>query len=95
MNTLLWPSLYALLASLAPLLLLALRDPKRLRAQGLARAAAHSRRARALLGVLALLPGLLLLAWRDWHGLLIWGGALPCLGWALTMWLSAARHTLR
>ena len=82
-------ALYALAASLAPLLLLALRDPKRLRVSGGDRSAAHATRTRQALALLSLLPGALLFWSRDGPGLLVWAGALPCLGWALVLLLSA------
>ena len=78
----------ALLASLAPLLLLAWRDPKRLRS-----VAAHATRPlpapqRRALAAAVLLPGIALMALGHWPAFLIWLGAVCALGWAWVQWLS-------
>ena len=78
----------ALIASLLPLLLLALRDPKRLRAGAIARSP-HTRRTRQALAAAALLPGAALIALGLWPALLIWLGAITVLGWLVVQSLAA------
>lgn len=88
-------ALFALAASLAPLLLLALRDPKRLRISGGDRETSLTTRARQALALLSLVPGAMLVLLRDWPGLLVWAGALPALGWLLVLTLSARTTRVR
>lgn len=87
-------SLLAIAFSLILLIVLALRDPKRIRTSGLAVQTSApvplSRGARRMLGWSSLLPGLALAAADQWPALLIWLGACCSLGWALTQWLAPA-----
>lgn len=87
--------LLALACSLLPILWLALRDPKRLRVSGGDRQAALSMRARQVLALLSVLPGVVLVLLRDWPGLLVWAGALPALGWVTVLALSARASSTR
>lgn len=84
----------ALLASLAALLPLADRDPKRLRAAGRRRTplAAGARRA---LSLVVLLPGLLLISFGLWPAVLIWLAALSVAGWVLALTLASQRPRVR
>lgn len=74
----------ALLCSGPALALLAWRDPKRRRRQGLIGAASVPER-RALAGV-TVLPGLGLSLLGAWPALLLWLAGITLLGWALA-WL--------
>ncbi|MDP3858945.1 MAG: hypothetical protein Q8Q73_14410 [Stagnimonas sp.] len=81
-------SLLALLPSTVLLVLLALRDPKRLRnlpGNGQTPLTPGQRRA---LATLLPFPGLALGLFGQWPALLIWLGASCSLGWALTQWLA-------
>lgn len=91
MSTLGW-ALCSVLASLAALAPLALRDPKRLRAA--ARIGAASPRPplldgqRRTLGWVSAIPGVILALCGLWPAFLIWLGAASALGWALAQALS-------
>lgn len=80
----------ALACSLAPLLWLALRDPKRLRSLRRPVPAAP----RPLLVFLALLPGLALMLRGHWPAFLVWSGALTACGWLLVQWLAREQPAL-
>lgn len=78
----------ALAASLLPLVLLARRDPKRLRAIRARLPSAHGRGARQALTAAVLLPGAVLIALGYWPAFMIWLGALIASGWLLVQLLA-------
>ncbi|WP_293397271.1 hypothetical protein [Nevskia sp.] len=78
----------ALIASLLPLLLIARRDPKRLRGLAATHLAPHGRGPRRTLTLFVLLPGAVLIGFGDWPAFLIWLGALTASGWLLVQWLA-------
>ncbi len=86
MTTYSWATL-ALVVSLLPLILLALRDPKRLRSLRDRRAPSSSNARRAMTAVV-LLPGLALCVIGEWPAFLIWLGGVTALGWLVVMWLA-------
>ena len=80
-----------MLTSAAAILVLALRDPKRLRnvsRSGALAVAPLSRNARRWLSVFSLIPGGVLIALSHWSGFLIWFGAVSALGWGISNALS-------
>lgn len=81
----------ALTASLLPLLLLAQRDPKRLRSQAVSASAPHGRRLRQVLASAVLLPGVVLMGLGYWPAFLIWLGGVTTGGWLLVQLLAARR----
>lgn len=81
----------ALIASLLPLVLLARRDPKRLRSLAVSDVAPHARRTRQALAAVVLLPGVILIGLGYWPAFLIWLGGLAALGWLLVQLLAARR----
>lgn len=81
----------ALIASLVPLLLIAQRDPKRLRSIPPAGMQPMGVRPRQALTALTLLPGAVLIASSQWPALLIWLGGLIASGWILVQLLAARR----
>lgn len=81
----------SLIASGLPLLLLARRDPKRLRSVVASALAPHGRRTRQGLAAAALLPGLVLMGLGYWPAFLIWLGGITVAGWLFAQAL-AARH---
>ncbi len=89
MNTTLCAAL-SLTASLAPLLALALRDPKRLRSQR-ASAAQANLFERRLLAALLLLPGLTLAMLGQWPAFLIWIGGVTAGGWLVVQALAGSQ----
>ncbi|MFP5305511.1 MAG: hypothetical protein ACLGI7_06760 [Gammaproteobacteria bacterium] len=74
----------AVALSAAPLVRLALRDPKRLRSLRIPAAGAR-RGPRAVLAALCLMPGAVLGALGQWPAFLIWLGALAAGGWLLVL----------
>lgn len=80
-----------LIASALPLLLLARRDPKRLRSVAASALVPHGRRTRQGLAAAALLPGVALMGLGYWPAFLIWLGGLTVAGWALVQLLAARR----
>lgn len=86
---------FALLVSLLPLILLALRDPKRLRSLR-DRRAPSSQNARRGFTAAVLLPGVALCLIGQWPAFLLWLGGVTAGGWILVMWLArnplAASH---
>lgn len=74
-------TLAAILASLAGIALLTASDPKRRRVFGLPEA---RRRPVALAGLLILAPGIALLTAGQSAGFVMWLGAVPLVGWALS-----------
>ena len=74
----------ALLCSALPLLLLALRDPKRLRSQR-RRVRATAVERRGLTG-LAVLPSFFILG--DAAALLLWLAGILVMGWLMALWLA-------
>jgi len=89
MNTTLF-AIGAVLSSAAPLLLLALRDPKRLRS--LRRRTLATARGRRGLGGAAVLPGLILAGAGQWPAFLLWLGTLLSGGWLLVQLLALAQR---
>lgn len=81
----------SLFASLLPLLLIAQRDPKRLRSVAASAATPHSRRTRQMLTAVALLPGAILMALSYWPAFLVWLGGTTASGWVLVQVLAARR----
>lgn len=81
----------SLISSLVPLLMLARRDPKRLRSSAVATLKPHSAASRQMLTVAALLPGITLMGLGYWPAFLIWLGGLTVAGWALVQLLAARR----
>ncbi|MDO9452271.1 MAG: hypothetical protein Q7J29_05365 [Stagnimonas sp.] len=81
----------ALVASLLPLVLLARRDPKRLRSITASAVAPHASRTRQALAAVVLLPGAILIGLGYWPAFLIWLGGLAALGWLLVQLLAARR----
>lgn len=81
----------ALVASLLPLLLLAQRDPKRLRSIAASGTAPHGKAIRQVLAATALLPGVALMALSHWPAFLIWLGGVTAGGWVLVQVLAARR----
>lgn len=81
----------ALMASLLPLVLLARRDPKRLRSSATHAVTPHASRTRQALAAAALLPGAILIGLAYWPAFLIWLGGLTALGWLLVQLLAARR----
>jgi len=79
----------ALALSAAPLVRLALRDPKRLRSLRIP-AARKRPGPRAALAALCLMPGAVLGALGQWPAFLIWLGALAAGGWLLVQALARA-----
>lgn len=88
MTTYSWAAL-TLAISLLPLILIALRDPKRLRSLRDKRAPNSSGTRRALTAVV-LLPGLALCVIGQWPAFLIWLGGVTALGWIFALWLARA-----
>jgi hypothetical protein len=86
MSTYSW-ALLALVISLLPLVMIARRDPKRLRSLRDKRAPSSSSVRRALSAVV-LLPGLALCVVGEWPAFLIWLGSVTALGWIFVMWLA-------
>jgi hypothetical protein len=82
----------ALMGSGLPLWLLALRDPKRLRARAIAPPshglAPHGKRMRQVLSTATLLPGVVLIGLGYWPAFLIWLGGLTAGGWLLVQGLA-------
>jgi hypothetical protein len=83
----------AIAPSLAALVWLALRDPKRLRSmrrhdKAATRARPHPRALRRLLTLVALLPGAALCIAGQWPAFLIWMGATISVGWLLVQILA-------
>ena len=90
-------SLLSILVSTALLVVLALRDPKRLRNQPRTAERGGSSQTlpasiRRICGWLVLLPGAILAAIGHWWAFLIWLGATPAIGWLLAQTL-AGRET--
>ena len=81
----------ALIASLLPLVLLARRDPKRLRSIAANAVTPYANRTRQVLAVVVLLPGAILIGLGYWPAFLIWLGGLAALGWLLVQVLAARR----
>lgn len=77
----------ALLPSIVLLVWIALRDPKRLRSRRL-RTVPLSSRARGVITVLMLLPGVVLIGLGQWPAFLIWFGAVLTAGWLLVQLLA-------
>lgn len=77
----------ALVISVLPLILLALRDPKRLRSLR-DRRAPSTQAARRAFTAGVLLPGLALCVIGQWPAFLIWLGGVTAGGWILVMWLA-------
>ncbi|MES0873778.1 hypothetical protein [Sinimarinibacterium thermocellulolyticum] len=73
--------------TLPPLLVLALRDPKRLRSHRAAQRGAKPGERRAL-ALASLLPGLVLAALGAWPAFLIWLGGIATGGWLIVLWLA-------
>lgn len=88
MTTYTWAAL-TLAISLLPLILIALRDPKRLRSLRDKRAPSSSSTRRALTAVVVL-PGLALCVIGQWPAFLIWLGSVTALGWIFVLWLARA-----
>lgn len=89
-TTLLWAG-GALMASSCTLVLLALRDPKRLRAvaqRGLRAGVPWTPSARWFFAGATLTPGVLLMLVGQWPAFLIWFGATAAVGWALAQALA-------
>lgn len=80
-----------LIASMVPLVLLARRDPKRLRSITAAGATPYKLRTRQVLAVAALIPGVALIGLGYWPAFLIWMGGLIASGWILVQILAARR----
>ena len=82
----------ALLASLLPLLLLALGDPKRLRSLAIpSPSMPMGIGARRALTLTVLLPGVVLITLGYWPAFLIWLGGLIASGWLVVQLLAARR----
>lgn len=81
----------ALIASLLPLLLLAQRDPKRLRSITASGTAPHGKAMRQVLAATVLLPGAVLVGLGYWPSFLIWLGGVTAGGWVLVQVLAARR----
>lgn len=79
----------ALIASVLPLLLLAQRDPKRLRSVAAHGVAPHGKAIRQILAAVTLLPGAVLMAFSYWPAFLIWLGGITVGGWVLVQVLAA------
>ncbi|MDP9139352.1 MAG: hypothetical protein M3O62_00985 [Pseudomonadota bacterium] len=86
MSTYTW-AVVALGVSLLPLILIALRDPKRLRSLRDRRAPSSSSARRAMSAV-TLMPGLALCVIGEWPAFLIWLGGVTAGGWIFVMWLA-------
>lgn len=86
MTTYTWAAL-ALAISLLPLILIALRDPKRLRSLRDRRTPSSSNARRAMTAVV-LLPGLALCVIGEWPAFLLWLGGVTAIGWIFVMWLA-------
>jgi hypothetical protein len=88
-------ALLAIAASVGVLGYIAVRDPKRLRAQEgeeEARRALSDSQRRAL-ALAALAPGLLLMLSGWWSSVMIWTGATVVVTWLWVLWLSRPRRT--
>ncbi|MGH8447090.1 MAG: hypothetical protein ACREVL_17620 [Solimonas sp.] len=83
-------TLIAIAFSAAVLLLIGLRDPKRLRAAGRRDTAPFTRRQRQILTALSLAPGVLLAFAGQSAGFIIWLGATVAAGWLLVQLLAVA-----
>lgn len=82
----------ALVVSLLSLLLIARRDPKRLRSLAAASLPTPmSARARRRLTLAVLLPGVMLIVLGYWPAFLIWLGGLIASGWLMVQLLAARR----
>ena len=86
-------ALAALFVSAAPLLRLALRDPKRLRSLR-QRPVPEPRRRRRMLAAACLVPGLALILIGQWPAFLIWLGGIAAGGWLLALVLASAADAL-
>ena len=88
-------ALFAIAASAGLLGYIAVRDPKRLRAQGGEEAArrALSDRHRRTLALAALAPGLLLMLSGWWSSVMMWTGATVIVTWLWVLSLSRPRRT--
>jgi hypothetical protein len=83
-------TLLAIVFSAALLILIGVRDPKRLRsarhgARNTVAAAPLSAAMRHLFGWLSLAPGVALAAIGQWWGFLIWLGAITAIGWTIAI----------
>ena len=88
-------ALLAIAVSVAVLGWIGVRDPKRVRAQE-GEAAIHrplTTRQRRLLGLVAALPGLLLVLSGWWSSATMWIGATITLLWLWVLWLARPRST--
>lgn len=84
-------SAISIAVSLLPLLVLALRDPKRLRSRRSAQRGAATRERRAL-ATTSLVPGVVLALMGEWPAFLIWLGSVAAVGWLLVLWLAGERR---
>ena len=88
-------TLLAIAVSATLLLLIGLRDPKRLRAAGERAAQPHTTKQRRVLATLVLVPGVLLALAAQSAGFIIWLGATVAIGWLLTQLLAVAGRAPR
>jgi hypothetical protein len=78
----------AIVASVVLLGWIALHDPKRLAAQGVADRPTLGTRQRRVLALSAVVPGLLLMLSGWWSSAMMWMGATVILLWLWVLWLS-------
>jgi protein-S-isoprenylcysteine O-methyltransferase Ste14 len=89
MTTYAW-AVIAIAVSLLPLIVLALRDPKRLRSRRSAQRGALANERRTL-SIVVLVPGVVLGVLGEWPAFLIWLGSASAAGWLLVLWLARER----
>lgn len=79
----------SLIASGLPLLLIARRDPKRLRSVAASALLPHGTRTRQALALASLLPGVALMTLGYWPAFLLWIGGITVAGWLFAQYLAA------